>query len=96
MTQGYLTMISKTTTQKVAVTGVAAVALAASTRVRVVRLFSDRVVHVSVAPNAEATTATAMPINAFVSEQFSVPANAAVSVILADGEPSGNLWITEQ
>jgi hypothetical protein len=90
-------MINKTGTSRVAVTGVGSQVVSAEARVRIFRLFADRVVHVLVYGGPTVATATnALPMAAFTAEVFSVPANANLSVVLADGEPSGNLWITEQ
>ena len=89
-------MISKTTTGRFTVTNVAVQALAPSDRIREVRVFSDRVVHVSVGISATAHPDTAVPINAFCGEYFSVPAMSTVSVILALGETQGNIWVTEK
>lgn len=89
-------MISKTTTGRGTVTNVAVQALAPVDSVREVRIFSDRVVHVAVGIAAVAHPDTAVPVNAFCAEWFSVPAQSVVSVILALGEPQGSLWTTEK
>lgn len=89
-------MINNTLSVKTAV-GYAATNLnSIENRVRVIRVFSNRMIHVRIGMGVPADVDTGMPISAGTAEYVALPANASLSFILAAGEPSGSVWTTEQ